>query len=169
MRKLRQERWSDFSKAMELASYWTETSDSQTRNLHSRPLRSWLPPGSCSPWPAHLLFWQGKHLKEALCSEGMLSGISGQGSSAFLATEGCWDNRSPFVLCGLDGSKRMSEGDYKRLWILLVMLPSADAFFNWLVACISRIENARCIYCAERECWRPLERYPAVGCQWRPG
>ena len=36
------------------------------------------------------------------------------------------------LLCsmGLDGSKRMSEGDYKQLWILLVMLPSAVAFFN---------------------------------------
>lgn len=69
---------------------------------------------------------------------------------------------APLCSVGLDGSKRMSEGDYKQLWILLVMQPSADAFFNWLVACISRIGNARCIYCGERECWRPLERHPAA-------
>lgn len=86
--------------------------------------------GSCSLGPTHLLFWQGKHLKNVLCSEGMLSGISGQGSSAFLATEGFGDNRSPFVLSGAGWSKRMSGGDYKQLWILLVMPPSADAFFN---------------------------------------
>lgn len=30
----------------------------------------------------------------------------------------------------LDWSNWMSEEDYKQLWILLVMLPSADAFFN---------------------------------------
>lgn len=37
---------------------------------------------------------------------------------------------APLSSMGLDGSKWMSEGDYKQLWILLVMLPSADAFFN---------------------------------------
>lgn len=35
MRKLRQERWSDFSKTMELASCRSETSNSQMQNLHS--------------------------------------------------------------------------------------------------------------------------------------
>lgn len=91
----------DFSKARELVSYRSESLISKVRNPGSLP---WcfrcLPSGSCSLGPTHLLFWQGKHLKNALCSEGMLSGISGQGSSAFLATEGFGDNRSPFVLSG---------------------------------------------------------------------
>lgn len=38
--------------------------------------------------------------------------------------------RAPRCSVELGGSERMSEGDYKRSWILLVMLPSADAFFN---------------------------------------
>lgn len=47
-----------------------------------------------------------------------------------------WQQRAAEIigapLCSMElgGSKRMSEGDYKQLWILLVMLPSADAFFN---------------------------------------
>lgn len=57
----------------------------------------------------------------------------------------------------------MSEGDYKQLRVPLVMLPSADAFFNRLVACISRIGDARCIYCDERDCREPWERDPAAG------
>lgn len=68
---------------------------------------------------------------------------------------------TPQCSVGLDGSKRMC-GDYMQLWILLVMLQSADAFFNWLVACISRIGSARCIYWSEREWQGPLERNPAV-------
>lgn len=37
---------------------------------------------------------------------------------------------APLSSVGPDGSKWMSEGDYKQLWISLVTLPSADAFFN---------------------------------------
>lgn len=50
----------------------------------------------------------------------------------------------------------MSVQDYKQLWILLVMLPSADAFSNGLVMCISRIGNARYIYCSKMRLWWPL-------------
>lgn len=128
------------------------------------------PPGSLLPGPTHLLFWQGKHLKKALCSEGMLSGISGQGSSAFLATEGCGDNRSPFVLSG-------AGWEQADVWRRLQAVMD--------IACHATISKrlfqlTSCLYFQNRECQMYLLQWKRVlkalgktpSCMeypWRPG
>lgn len=159
MGKLRQKEWLIFSKARELVSYRAESSNSKVQ----LPWCSSCLPLEAAPW-APLICYSGRVNTWRMSCAQRACWVEYQVRVHlhFLATEGFGDNRSPFVLSGAGWSKRMSEGDYKQLWILLVMPPSADAFFNWLVACTSRIGNARCIYCSERECWRPLERHPAV-------
>lgn len=43
----------------------------------------------------------------------------------------------------------MSAEDYEQLWILLVMLPSAAALFNWLGTGTAGMANARNVYCGQ--------------------